>query len=73
MFHTMPVARSMPTSSRGEEMAASAASLARFLPLAWPCPISADPEPAITVRTSAKSTFTSPGTCAQVAALLAPA
>lgn len=63
MFHTMPVARSMPTSSSGEEMAASAASLARFLPLACPCPMRADPEPAMTVRTSAKSTLTRPGTC----------
>jgi hypothetical protein len=32
MFQTMPVALSMPISSRGEEIAASAASRARDLP-----------------------------------------
>ena len=63
MFHTMPVARSMPTSSSGELIAATAASRARPRPLPRPMPISDDPAFAITDRTSAKSTFTSPGTC----------
>ena len=61
MFHTMPVARSMPRSSSGEEMAAAAASRARFLPVARPMPISDEPASAITARTSAKSTLISPG------------
>mmetsp|Transcript_9261 Transcript_9261/g.28823 ORF Transcript_9261/g.28823 Transcript_9261/m.28823 type:complete len:223 (-) Transcript_9261:330-998(-) len=62
MFHTIPVARSMPTSSSGLEMAAMAASRARLLPLPTPMPIRLEPALAITARTSAKSTFTSPGT-----------
>mmetsp|Transcript_19257 Transcript_19257/g.32360 ORF Transcript_19257/g.32360 Transcript_19257/m.32360 type:complete len:303 (+) Transcript_19257:201-1109(+) len=62
MFHTMPVARSMPTSSSGELMALTAASRARNLPLATPMPMRDDPASAITARTSAKSTFTRPGT-----------
>mmetsp|Transcript_29623 Transcript_29623/g.64653 ORF Transcript_29623/g.64653 Transcript_29623/m.64653 type:complete len:251 (+) Transcript_29623:199-951(+) len=62
MFHTMPVARSMPTSRRGELMALMAASRARILPEATPMPMREEPASAITARTSAKSTFTSPGT-----------
>mmetsp|Transcript_13510 Transcript_13510/g.44655 ORF Transcript_13510/g.44655 Transcript_13510/m.44655 type:complete len:271 (-) Transcript_13510:247-1059(-) len=61
MFHTIPVARSMPRSRRGEEIAAAAASRARFLPVARPIPISDDPASAITARTSAKSTLIKPG------------
>jgi hypothetical protein len=41
----------------------SAASRARPLPLAHPCPISDVPALLMMVRTSAKSTFTSPGIC----------
>lgn len=67
MFQTMPVARSMPTSSRGEEMAARAASLALALPEALPCPIREEPAPVMMARTSAKSTFTSPGTYTRMA------
>lgn len=37
MFHTTPVALSMPMSSSGEEMALSAACCARSLPVAEPC------------------------------------
>mmetsp|Transcript_33565 Transcript_33565/g.64280 ORF Transcript_33565/g.64280 Transcript_33565/m.64280 type:complete len:328 (-) Transcript_33565:293-1276(-) len=62
MFQTMPVARSMPTSRRGDEIALIAASLARDLPEASPIPMREEPASAITARTSAKSTFTSPGT-----------
>mmetsp|Transcript_22537 Transcript_22537/g.31367 ORF Transcript_22537/g.31367 Transcript_22537/m.31367 type:complete len:276 (+) Transcript_22537:607-1434(+) len=62
MFHTIPVARSIPTSSSGDEMAEIAASLARDFPLAIPIPMRLEPASAITARTSAKSTFTSPGT-----------
>ena len=61
MFHTMPVARSMPKSRSGEEIAASAASRARFLPLARPIPIKEEPASAMTARTSAKSTLIKPG------------
>jgi len=45
----------------GEEIALCAASSARCSPLAMPVPISAMPIPVMMVRTSAKSTFTSPG------------
>ena len=62
MFTRMPRAplRSMSSSS-GLLIARSAASLARLSPLALPVPIIADPISDITVRTSAKSTFTRPG------------
>mmetsp|Transcript_70132 Transcript_70132/g.222356 ORF Transcript_70132/g.222356 Transcript_70132/m.222356 type:complete len:205 (+) Transcript_70132:209-823(+) len=62
MFHTMPFARSMPMSRRGDEMAEMAASRARPFPLAVPMPMRDDPALAITARTSAKSTLTRPGT-----------
>lgn len=68
MFHTIPVARSMPRSRRGEEIAASAASRARPFPDARPCPMREEPAPVMMVLTSAKSTFTSPGTCNSKAA-----
>ena len=45
---------------RGAEMAAVAASSARFLPCATPTPSMAVPEPFITAFTSAKSTLTRP-------------
>lgn len=63
MFHTIPVARSMPTSSSGDEIAARAASRALAFPEALPCPIREEPALVMMARTSAKSTFTSPGTC----------
>mmetsp|Transcript_19843 Transcript_19843/g.32232 ORF Transcript_19843/g.32232 Transcript_19843/m.32232 type:complete len:423 (-) Transcript_19843:367-1635(-) len=62
MLYTMPVARSMECSMSGAEVAASAASVARFLPCATPTPSIAVPELFITARTSAKSTLTSPAT-----------
>src|SRR5690348_13193567 len=49
-------------SSNGELMACCAASRARFSPRPTPVPISAEPPFCITVRTSAKSTFTMPVT-----------
>src|SRR5690606_11260506 len=49
-------------SRSGLEMASWAACTARFSPRPNPVPISAGPRFAITVRTSAKSTFTSPVT-----------
>ncbi len=49
------------SSSSGEEIAASAASLARLSPVAEPVPIIAIPISDITVRTSAKSTLIRPG------------
>ena len=63
MLMSTPVAPLMDTlSSRGEQMACCAASTARSSPLALPVPMSAPPRFDITVRTSAKSTFTSPVT-----------
>mmetsp|Transcript_26481 Transcript_26481/g.67328 ORF Transcript_26481/g.67328 Transcript_26481/m.67328 type:complete len:223 (-) Transcript_26481:385-1053(-) len=62
MFHTTPVALSMPMSSRGEEMALRAACCARSLPLPVPCPMREEPAPDMMARTSAKSTLTRPGT-----------
>mmetsp|Transcript_30079 Transcript_30079/g.74622 ORF Transcript_30079/g.74622 Transcript_30079/m.74622 type:complete len:267 (+) Transcript_30079:63-863(+) len=62
MLYTMPVARSMLCSMSGAEMAASAASSARFLPEATPTPSMAVPELFITALTSAKSTLTRPAT-----------
>mmetsp|Transcript_18119 Transcript_18119/g.24855 ORF Transcript_18119/g.24855 Transcript_18119/m.24855 type:complete len:230 (+) Transcript_18119:697-1386(+) len=61
MLKMMPLALEMGKSSSGEEIAAMAASIARVLPLPWPMPISAVPALPIMDRTSAKSTFTSPG------------
>ena len=52
----------MEDSSKGEEIAAFAASLALDLPDPIPIPINAEPASAITALTSAKSTFTNPGT-----------
>src|SRR5712691_3064497 len=49
-------------SSSGLEIACCAASIARFSPRPVPVPISAAPPLCITVRTSAKSTLTSPVT-----------
>lgn len=63
MFHTTPVAFSMLVSSRGDEMALRAAWRARSLPEAMPCPMREEPASAMMARTSAKSTFTRPGTC----------
>ena len=63
IFQTMPVARSIPMSSSGEEMAVRAASRARPGPEQRPWPIREVPAEAMMVRTSAKSTFTKPGTC----------
>mmetsp|Transcript_36523 Transcript_36523/g.76009 ORF Transcript_36523/g.76009 Transcript_36523/m.76009 type:complete len:208 (+) Transcript_36523:1126-1749(+) len=50
----------MGKSNRGLEIAATAASEARFLPSPVPTPIKAVPASFITARTSAKSTFTNP-------------
>mmetsp|Transcript_5472 Transcript_5472/g.16595 ORF Transcript_5472/g.16595 Transcript_5472/m.16595 type:complete len:252 (+) Transcript_5472:266-1021(+) len=61
MLYTIPVARSMDLSSKGAEAACWAASSALFLPVPVPTPSMAVPEFVITVFTSAKSTFTSPG------------
>ena len=62
MFTKMPRAplKSMSSSS-GLLIARSAASRARPSPLAVPVPIMAEPISDMTVRTSAKSTFTKPG------------
>jgi hypothetical protein len=48
----------MPTSSSGDDVAASAASRARVLPVPVPWPISEEPAPVMTALTSAKSTLT---------------
>mmetsp|Transcript_33580 Transcript_33580/g.73286 ORF Transcript_33580/g.73286 Transcript_33580/m.73286 type:complete len:250 (+) Transcript_33580:452-1201(+) len=61
MLYTSPVARSMDLSMSGADVAASAASSARFLPELTPTPSMAVPELVIIAFTSAKSTFTSPG------------
>ena len=53
--------RRMPGAA-GLEIAALAASSARFSPEPVPMPIRADPVSLIMVRTSAKSTFINPGT-----------
>ena len=63
MLNTMPVAELMFFSIRGVDVAARAATSARFFPLALPAPSMAVPLLLITARTSAKSTFTKPGTC----------
>jgi hypothetical protein len=70
IFHTIPVARSIPTSNRGDWIAPNAASLALDFPVAVPMPIREEPALAIIARTSAKSTFTSPGTCNSAAMAL---
>mmetsp|Transcript_15578 Transcript_15578/g.25801 ORF Transcript_15578/g.25801 Transcript_15578/m.25801 type:complete len:233 (-) Transcript_15578:1045-1743(-) len=61
-FTTTPDARAKGNSSRGDATAISAASCARDLPEDMPTPSNADPELDKMDRTSAKSTFTSPGT-----------
>src|SRR3954470_13186875 len=63
MFTSTPIAPEMlMLSSNGLEMACCAASIARFSPRPMPVPMSAEPPLCMTVRTSAKSTFTSPVT-----------
>ena len=63
MLIRMPVAPSIETSSSsGELIAISAASIARLSPRAEPVPISARPMSLMIVRTSAKSTLMRPGT-----------
>src|SRR5689334_628523 len=63
MLISTPVAPVMEMlSSRGEEMACCTASIARFSPRPMPVPMIAAPPFCITVRTSAKSTFTMPVT-----------
>src|SRR5436305_4522757 len=61
MFSRMPCAPSTDCSSSGLEIAAFAASAARFSPLAAPIPIRADPASCMIVRTSAKSRLMRPG------------
>mmetsp|Transcript_4911 Transcript_4911/g.11243 ORF Transcript_4911/g.11243 Transcript_4911/m.11243 type:complete len:283 (-) Transcript_4911:583-1431(-) len=56
----MRLASLIGKSNRGEEMAATAASVARVRPDPVPTPISAVPASFITARTSAKSTLTNP-------------
>ena len=57
----IPVAPSIRMfSRRGEEIAAEAATTARFSPRAAPVPMIAIPLPAITVRISAKSKLINP-------------
>mmetsp|Transcript_30227 Transcript_30227/g.30711 ORF Transcript_30227/g.30711 Transcript_30227/m.30711 type:complete len:293 (+) Transcript_30227:633-1511(+) len=61
ILNTMPFALVIGKSSRGDDIAAIAASVARCFPLPCPIPISAVPAFAMIDLTSAKSTFTSPG------------
>ncbi len=61
MLSRMPRAPSMAASSKGLEMAALAATVARFSPLAWPMPIKAEPALARIIFTSAKSVLMRPG------------
>ena len=61
MFHRMPWAPLMSTSSSGLAMAIRAASTARFSPLARPMPMSAEPASFMIARTSAKSWLIKPG------------
>ncbi len=61
MFHRMPWAPLMSTSSSGLAMAIRAASTARFSPVARPMPISAEPASFMIARTSAKSWLIKPG------------
>mmetsp|Transcript_10359 Transcript_10359/g.34285 ORF Transcript_10359/g.34285 Transcript_10359/m.34285 type:complete len:303 (+) Transcript_10359:321-1229(+) len=58
---TTAVACDMGVSIKGHEMAARAASAARFLPPLAPMPMMALPALAMTARTSAKSTLIMPG------------
>mmetsp|Transcript_22897 Transcript_22897/g.54454 ORF Transcript_22897/g.54454 Transcript_22897/m.54454 type:complete len:313 (+) Transcript_22897:345-1283(+) len=60
MVSTMPLASAIGKSMSGDETAATAASCARFLPSAVPIPMSARPEPPMTLCTSAKSTLIMP-------------
>mmetsp|Transcript_6032 Transcript_6032/g.20278 ORF Transcript_6032/g.20278 Transcript_6032/m.20278 type:complete len:291 (-) Transcript_6032:14-886(-) len=60
-LNTMPRAWSSGKSRSGEAMACDAASSARPLPTPLPMPMRAVPALPMTARTSAKSTFTSPG------------
>src|SRR3954470_24751996 len=63
MLTSTPIAPATETlSRRGEEMACCAASIARLSPRPIPVPMRADPPSCMTVRTSAKSTFTKPVT-----------
>ncbi len=62
MFSKTPRAPSIePSSSKGLQIARWVAAVTRLAPLATPMPITARPMWPITVRTSAKSTLTSPG------------
>mmetsp|Transcript_1860 Transcript_1860/g.5650 ORF Transcript_1860/g.5650 Transcript_1860/m.5650 type:complete len:224 (+) Transcript_1860:462-1133(+) len=61
MLKTIPLASKTGKSSNGEDIAATAASTARFGPFPVPMPISADPASFMMVLTSAKSTFIKPG------------
>mmetsp|Transcript_20021 Transcript_20021/g.28495 ORF Transcript_20021/g.28495 Transcript_20021/m.28495 type:complete len:225 (+) Transcript_20021:375-1049(+) len=61
MLNTMPVALLIGASNNGLEMAAAAASSARFFPDAVPMPMRAVPALDMTLLTSAKSTLTKPG------------
>ena len=62
MLRRIPVAPSRVCSSSGDEIAARAASTARFSPRATPMPMSAEPASFMIVRTSAKSRLIRPGT-----------
>ena len=62
MLSSTPVAPETVVSSSGDEIAAFAASPARFSPEAVPMPISDAPASCMIVRTSAKSRLISPGT-----------
>src|SRR5438309_342574 len=67
MLISTPVAPAIEIlSSRGLEIACWTASMARFSPRPVPVPMIADPPFCITVRTSAKSTFTIPVTAIRV-------
>src|SRR3954451_7107493 len=57
----MPRAPTISVSISGLCIARSAASLARLAPVSYPIPISADPDSAMIVRTSAKSRLIRPG------------
>src|SRR4029079_6972267 len=57
----IPRARTISASMSGDPSARSAASRARFCPVAYPMPMSAEPASCMTVRTSAKSRLMRPG------------
>mmetsp|Transcript_4582 Transcript_4582/g.4723 ORF Transcript_4582/g.4723 Transcript_4582/m.4723 type:complete len:319 (+) Transcript_4582:925-1881(+) len=61
MLNTIPFAFEIGKSRRGEEIALMAASTALVFPFPCPIPIKAVPALPMMVRTSAKSTLTSPG------------